>query len=365
MVSNHRSLLLVLVMLPAILCLAEPLRADAWEPVTPPGAVPGARAGHSMVLIGGQAYLFGGDGNAGETGGVAAKAVLVNDLWYLEQESDEWKQLNPNGALPKARKDHAAVAYGEKMFIFFGADAQGVPLGDIWAYDTVLKIWQEVNPKGELPVPKSNSSVAVAGDTAYMYGGKDRYNNVYSDLYSFDLKTFTWKREGDSDYASQGHWAGTSGTEMYVYGGDNGQLVYDHLLSYDYATKEWKKITPQSSIPAGRTNAIAALNADKITIEGGRGQTGERGDTWEYDIVSNQWVKKADGPVQSQAAAVGVPAGSSESMISASQAAGYILMFGGQRSGQFLDEMWKYSYGAPIAPKTTPAINLLLQDKNP
>jgi len=289
-------------------------------------------------------------------------------LWYLEQESDEWKQINPGGAIPPGRKNHAAAAYGEKMFVFFGEGDTGVPLGDIRAYDTSTNTWEEVITQGAVQPPYvSGHSTVVANDKVYMFGGKDRYDNVYSDLWSLPTSPpYIWTKETDYNLPSQGHRAVTDGAKMYVHGGDNGQLVYDHLLSYDYATKKWEKITPQSSIPAGRTNAIGALpSVYKIIIQGGRGQTGERGDTWEYDIVSNQWVQKADGPVQSRAAAVGVPAESSQFKISASSpAASHILMFGGERSGQFLDEMWKYS-SAANPPKTTSAINLLLIDQNP
>lgn len=359
-VSNHRSLFLFLVMLPAIFCMTEPLWADVWKPVIPSGAVPGARSGHSMVLIGGKVYLFGGEGNSGVTAGqMAANGVLLNDLWYLEGSS-EWKKVTPNNTPPKARKNYAAVAYGEKMHIFFGQGDQG-PLGDIWAYDTGLNIWQEVQTQGaERPSPLSGHSVVVAGGTAYLFGGQDQYGNVFGDLWSLDLTTHTWNHLQGYNLPSKGHRAVTDGAKMYVYGGDNGQLVYDHLLSYDYAAKQWQKISPQSSIPPGRTCPIATLDANKILISGGRGQTEELGDTWEYDIVSNQWVRKADGPVQSRSAAVVLPTGSSEYMISTSlQTGSYILLFGGERDGQFLDEMWKYS-SASNAPKPTPAINLLL-----
>jgi N-acetylneuraminic acid mutarotase len=318
-----------------------------------------------MVLIGGTVYMFGGEGNSGETGGEGAESiVLLNELWSFI-ESNEWKEINLGGAIPKARKNHGAVAYGEKMFVFFGVDNTGAPLGDIWAYARGAHEWQVVQTLGERPGARSNFSVSEAGGKVYLFGGEDQYGNVLSDLWSLDLRKYTWNQEPECDVASQGHRTVTNGTEMYVYGGDNGELVYDHLLSYDFAARKWQKITPQSTIPPARTCHIATLDANKIRVSGGRGQTEELRDTWEYDIVSNQWVKKADGPVQSRAAAVVRPSGTSESMISASlPAANHILMFGGERGGQFLDEMWKYSYESN-APKITPAINLLLLNQNP
>jgi len=289
----------------------------------------------------------------------------LNDIWFYQAGENSWVKIDPSNTPPKPRKNHAAVAYGEKMFIFYGAGNTGAPLGDIWAFDPGTNTWQEVQTLGERADPRSNFSVVVAGGKGYLFGGKDQDGNVLSDLYSLNLQTNRWTYLGEDNSPSQGHQAVANGAKMYVTGGDNGQLVYDHLWSYDFAARQWQKISPQSTIPPPRTNHIAALDANKIRISGGRGQTEELRDTWEYDIVSNQWVKKADGPVQSRAAAAGRPAGSSESMISASQAAGHILMFGGERGGQFLDEMWKYSYDAPIAPKAIPAINLLLLDQNP
>lgn len=345
-VSNDTSLFLCLffIILPVILCLPGLLWADSWERVTPLGSVPSARSGHSMVVINDKVYLYGGETVSENSSDTVVREGLCLDLYRFMEESDEWIQITPNNSPPKARKNHGAAAYGEKMFIFFGVGDQGYPLGDIWAYDVVKNQWEEVITQGtKQPTPTGGLSVVAANGRFYPFGGKDRYGNVYSDLWSLDLRSNTWNQEPSHTLPSQGHTAVANDATMYVYGGDNGQLVHNHLLSYDFATKVWKTVSTGGDVPAGRTTHIATLDANKIRISGGRGQTEELGDTWEYDIVSNQWVRKADGPVQSRSAAVVLPTSSSSAMSrAASQEVNHILMFGGERNGLFLDEMWEY-----------------------
>ena len=105
---------------------------------------PSPRYGHSMVNIGGKAYLFGGStayvsdtlsisSSAGASDYVPA-SMLLNDIFAYDPNLEIWTPEEPANNPPPARKNHGAVALGEKMYILFG-EGDGGLLQDIWMYD--------------------------------------------------------------------------------------------------------------------------------------------------------------------------------------------------------------------------------------
>jgi hypothetical protein len=118
-----------------------PSGAGTWSGFGSGGAAP--RWGAPLVALGplstgdtfvtlGTNYFFGGtDGT-----------TTFDDTWGITQGAVIARQMNPASS-PPARHDQAAVAFGNKMYIFGGEDASGNSLSDVWAFDPVADTWQQ------------------------------------------------------------------------------------------------------------------------------------------------------------------------------------------------------------------------------
>eukprot|EP00435_Cladocopium_sp_Y103_P015352 s791_g3.t1 len=79
-------------------------RSNRWELMVPAGTPPTGRDGHSAVWCGKMdgMYIFGGyDGTPGTR--------LVNDLHFYSRVHNAWEKVSPSGAVPPLRSDHTAV----------------------------------------------------------------------------------------------------------------------------------------------------------------------------------------------------------------------------------------------------------------
>ncbi|NOX45333.1 MAG: hypothetical protein GXO72_06350, partial [Caldiserica bacterium] len=135
----------VLVLLGCVLLAACALAG--WRTVETERA-PCPRFGHTLVNVGGRILLFGGLG-------ACSPQLLFNDLWEYDEPTEEWEELIPETPPPPARKGHAAVAHGGKMYVIAGLaeERDGRPgfLSDVWAYDPAANAWERVPTRGPGP----------------------------------------------------------------------------------------------------------------------------------------------------------------------------------------------------------------------
>src|SRR4030067_454284 len=189
---------------PAILFLAGLPHADVWKQIQPGGTIPSARSGHTMVEIGNKIYLYGGE-SADTSTRVTGNSMLLNDIFAYDPDPAIWAEEEPANNPPPARKNHSAVALGEKMYILFGEGAQGGLLQDIWVYDPLSKEWQEqvVNSVSK-PAARTGHSTVVMYGQIFTYGGKTT-TGVVNDLWSFDLRSKTWTQKENGFVPLYGH----------------------------------------------------------------------------------------------------------------------------------------------------------------
>ncbi|MBI5308202.1 MAG: hypothetical protein HZB37_07740 [Planctomycetes bacterium] len=329
---------------PAILFLAGLAHADVWKQIHPGGTIPTARSGHTMVEINNKIYLYGGE-SADSSALVTGNSMLLNDISIFDLNSLVWTPEEPANNPPPPRKNHSAVALGEKMYILFGEGAQGGLLQDIWVYDPLSKEWQEqvVNSVSK-PAARTGHSTVVMYGQIFTYGGKTA-TGVANDLWSFDLRSKTWVQRENGGIPVYGHKAiADTGTKMYVHGGsDADETMLDDLLSYDLNTQKWENIAVQGEIPSPRAFHVSTFENNKIKISGGRGydtsgSLTDLGDTWEFDTVAVKWTPKAKVSPHSFSSAVVIPKPSLQAEGEESK----IFMFVGQRNGEFLNESWLY-----------------------
>lgn len=116
------------------------------------------RAGHTISVINGRAYIFGGEDGDGAMADNHVHVVILPSGGVLEAD---YKSIAPrpsqkDGAVPASRKGHSAVVVGDEIYIFGGqlADkAKEETAGRVWVYDTISAKWTFHDPRSDAPYP--------------------------------------------------------------------------------------------------------------------------------------------------------------------------------------------------------------------
>jgi len=160
------------------------------------GEIPGPRKGHTSVVIGDSIYIFGGEGVEEENG----------RIWIFRTSRNTWSYLDPaTNTFPSHRAGHVSVAsdfpapkditFQEKapqqpadpakvvpepadegtwgtIFVLGGCSVESGQLAnDVMAFDVRSRTWSNIPiPHGP---PTEGSSLALAGNILYRFGGKD------------------------------------------------------------------------------------------------------------------------------------------------------------------------------------------------
>lgn len=147
-------------------------------------------AEHSMVFDSDQGapILFGGYEQ--EWGSFA------NDAVYVYSPGAPWIAYTPQGAWPGTRVAHGAVydPVAHEMVIFGGHDLSGLPLGDLWAWNTGQHTWTE-RPQGQNPPQARSNLVAICRPGSrqmVIFGGMNVFEEALADLQAYSLDSQTW-----------------------------------------------------------------------------------------------------------------------------------------------------------------------------
>jgi hypothetical protein len=140
----------------------------SWTQLTPSGAPPSGRSGHSAIYDSGRdrMVVFGGTGSSG----------LLSDTWSLSLAgTPSWTQLAPSGAPPSARANQTAIydPLRSRMVVFGGRDAI-FEQNDAWSLSMAgSPTWMQLAPAGLLPIPRArHSAIYDSGqDRMVIFGG--------------------------------------------------------------------------------------------------------------------------------------------------------------------------------------------------
>lgn len=156
---------------------------------------------HSAVVIGDEAFIFGG--NLEET--------PQNSVWKFSFTSKKWSRC-PSKSLdqPSARDSHVSFELSGRFLCVFGGieGRRDLIFDDLWLYDTVGCLWFEAKvPKGEKkPSPRESHSAVKIGDCIYVFGGEGnsvhrkfgRSKNYLNDFYRLRITS-----ENGKDFQSR------------------------------------------------------------------------------------------------------------------------------------------------------------------
>jgi N-acetylneuraminic acid mutarotase len=155
--------------------------ANTWTELKPSGAVPTGRYASVMAYDPSKRkmILFGG----------MTPTARLNDTWAYDPATNTWTELSPAGAAPSPRGGHTMVyepASG-RMIVFGGGTSFTAMVNDTWAYDAAANSWVELTPTGILPWPRGAHSMAYDPNTQRFitFGGVDDTGAYFNETWAF------------------------------------------------------------------------------------------------------------------------------------------------------------------------------------
>ena len=298
---------------------------------------PPPRYSASMVYdsVNGQSILFGGE----------SPGNFRNDTWTYNSSRNSWAMMTPPSS--PDRRMGQAMAYDSVngVCILFGGN-DGTDKGDTWSFVPRSDSWTEKAPITS-PMPRLRSSMDFAtGDgVLVLFGGEHSLGNgqygYFNDTWTYNIATDNWVNRSASPAPAPraGHsltYDPVNGV-LVLFGGHNETAYFKDTWTFDLSTNAWTQKSPSYS-PASRAGHTAAYDASTGTVVLFGGDNGQSvfNDTWAYNASSNAWISKL--------AAAGPSARSGQSMIF-DQHEDRLVLFGGRNAqSESLDDFWSYDY---------------------
>ncbi|XP_041825478.1 rab9 effector protein with kelch motifs isoform X2 [Melanotaenia boesemani] len=207
-----------------------------WEEIPQSGEVPSAREGHTLCVVKGKLYLFGGASSPEAT-------ECLPGVYSFDIVSLTWECLATRGLALRALRN-SSVAIGDNIYVYGGL-LKGSPTDDLMVFNTVSLIWTPVKTSGSVPPALWGQSFALAGDQVFMFGGYRTGGEFCKDLYVFNSANLLWQKwevKGDSPAACSGQTLTAHHDKLYVFGGQNDEQDFNDL-------KVMKLINPSERQP--------------------------------------------------------------------------------------------------------------------
>ena len=256
------------------------LPAPAWSPGSTQNQ-PSGRYLHSTIWNGQKLMVWGG---------LLAAGVPLASGGSYQPDTDHWTVMSPIGA-PAARSEHTAVWSGQEMIVWGGFGSTGF-LGAGGRFQSALQLWNALSNTG---APSERAGhVAVWNDSRMIVWGGRNGGGLLDDgaLYNPSANTWSTLAVANPPEPRHGAAAAWTGSRMLVWGGEGalgaldtgGQLLFDGVGQ----PLSWQAISTVNA-PSPRTGHTAIWTGNRLLVWGGaRGGT-LLGDGGSYDPVSDVW----------------------------------------------------------------------------
>jgi N-acetylneuraminic acid mutarotase len=250
---------------------------DTWE-LRAGGAAPIGRFEHTAVWTGSEMIIWGGY-NAG---------VQYNGARY-NPASNSWSAVTSTGA-PVGRYVHTAVWTGTEMIVWGGYGIAN-PLNDGGRYNPASDTWILL-PTSGAPAARYNQTAVWTGTEMIIWGGSSTGVNgtpKFGDGGRFNPTTNAWTAIPNSlantPSARAGHTAVWSGSEMIIWGGDDGFNFSVGGGRYNPAANTWVA-TQTTGAPTARSLHAAVWTGTEMIVWSGYGAGNDGG---RYNPAANSW----------------------------------------------------------------------------
>lgn len=213
---------------------------------------PPARVGHSAVLCGNAFIVFGGDTVDTDFNG------FPDNNFYLFNINNN-KYTIPSHILnkPNGRYGHSIGAVSlnntSSRLYLFGGQLENEVYSDLYYFElntfkSPKAKWEIVEPVNNFkPPPLTNHSMAIDKTTIYVFGGVYNNEKVSNDLWTFEVESNKWTQvptTGNMPLPVNEHSSCIANDKLFIYGGnDFSGIIYNALYALDLKTMVWSKLS--------------------------------------------------------------------------------------------------------------------------
>ena len=312
------------------------------------------RSSHSLSVINGKAYVWGGE--------IQARQPVDNDMHVFTLPSSgvdeaDYKCVPANpkeldGERPAPRVGHTAATISGRIYVFGGRGGPDMqPLqerGRVWCFDTLSASWSYLDPLHTNPYPEARSYHAAAATEHPLPSRNDHTINPV----------------GSTDLDAHG--------TIFIHGGCPASGRLADFWAFDVAARTWSQLPDAPGPPRGGPCLIYAQN--RLYRFGGFDGQNELGGQIDYlDIVSNTFndkggagelcVSPQTGKWETVSFALDAQAPGNRSVagfqpVTTGQGRNYLLLFLGERdpssrghegAGKFWSDVWSYQLRSEVS----------------
>ncbi len=213
--------------------------------------------------------------------------------------------------------------------------------------------WTELKPSGDVPVPRGNPTAIYdpVGHRLIAFGGRVPGGQL-NDVWALDLNEMAWQNitpnDGPTPRWSHNAVYDPAGHRMLIWSGRRDGTSYNDVWAFDLNAETWAELTPSTSTPNLRYGTAAVFDplAGELVSFAGFTEAGRFEDTWSFDPEVAQWTDR------SNAVTPGKRCLHSASYDSRSHR---MLIYGGQRGGGRLDDLWALDLSGDTWSELTPS----------
>ena len=304
---------------------------NSWTAVPTNGA-PSGREYHTAVWTGAEMIIWGGQNSSGAY-------VALNDGGRYSPVANSWTALSMTDA-PAARYYHTAIWTGSEMVVWGGYGTSGF-LNDGGRYNPQVNSWTVV-PTASAPAAREYHTAVWTGSEMIVWGGWSGSSDL-SDGGRYNPEADSWIPLSSIGVAAarEYHTAIWTGTEMVVWGGCYHSGGYVYYLSnggrYNPTADSWTTL-PVTGAPTARTYHTAVWTGSEMIVWGGNNggsffNTGGR-----YNPAGNSWAgMPSAGAPDARYLHTAVWTGSE------------MILFGGVSTSSYFCDTWSYyPYGPAV-----------------
>ncbi|XP_046717518.1 host cell factor 2 isoform X2 [Silurus meridionalis] len=249
-----------------------------WEMMPQNGVVPNAREGHTLCVVKGKLYLFGGSCDP------EAKECLPG-VYCFDVVTLRWEKLDVGGVALKTLR-HSSAALGDNIYVY-GGIVDGTPTDDLMMFNTVSMIWTPIKTSGTPPSARYNHTCAVVNEEIFLFGGCEADGSYYKDIYVLNIETLTWQKtevKGESPLSCAGQTFTTHhDKDIYLFGGaikgSDGKISsINEIHKLSLAKMKWKVPLYVGIPPARRHGHAAFIIHSHMYVFGGKNEVQEFND---------------------------------------------------------------------------------------
>jgi hypothetical protein len=143
--------------------------ANSWKTM-PRLKTPRTRFG--MCSLHGMLWVFGG---------ADAEGVVLSSVEVFEPLANTW--IRSAEAMPTARQGHGVVVVEGMIYVMGGADAEGLPLNVVEVYDPIKGTWHQEQPMRQ---KRERFGISVLDSCVFIAGGYGEVGQPVADVEVFD-----------------------------------------------------------------------------------------------------------------------------------------------------------------------------------